>query len=83
MTQNATIEYPTEWTYKIIAQSESEILDAIAITLGEKARIVVPSKQSAGGRFLSMELKTIVNSHEERESIFHRIFKEKGIKLVL
>ena len=83
MDQKANIEYPTEWTYKIIGHSEADILSAIQACLGDRNREVIPSRQSSGGRFRSMELTTLVNSDEDRVSIFHSLFKEKGIKLVL
>ena len=83
MDQKANIEYPTEWTYKIIAHSEENIWAATQACLDDRKRTLTPSRQSAGGRFVSMELSLQVSSEEDRVSIFHRLFKEKGIKLVL
>ena len=83
MNQKADIHYPTSWTYKIIASSIIEIERAVAYVLKEKERSLSPSKTSSEGKFVSMELNTHVISDKERTAIFHKIYSQPGVKMVL
>jgi uncharacterized protein len=83
MSQKANIDYPTEWIYKIIGQSETHITEAIQTCCGDREHSLKASRQSSAGRFISMELKICVESYEDRESLFHSLFKQNGIKMVL
>ena len=83
MNQKANITYPTSWTYKIIATSVVDIQQAVAGVLKNKERSLTPSKTSSKGKFISMDLKLNVISEEDRTSIFHQIYAQQGIKMVL
>jgi putative lipoic acid-binding regulatory protein len=83
MTQKAKIDYPTSWTYKIIATSVTDIEHAVSNVLKDKKRSLKPSKTSKKGRFISMDMITEVLSEKERTDTFHEIYGQPGIKMVL
>lgn len=83
MNQKAHIEYPTNWTYKIIARNKEDIESATHKVLRDKKFTLQPSQKSSKGSFLSMDLSLTVQSEEERTNIFHQIYGEEGIKMVL
>lgn len=83
MSEKPKINYPTTWSYKIIARSEEGIRTAIQ-ELDHPAEITLKvSNSSAKGTFTSMDCTTCVENEEERLSIYKQLKKHSTIKMVL
>ncbi|MDU7692736.1 MAG: DUF493 domain-containing protein [Helicobacter sp.] len=76
------INYPTIWEYRIIATSIEEIENAVKKVLQEPQNLE-PKNRSKNNRFVSMHLKVLVRSQDERDIIFQQLKKEDGIKMIL
>jgi len=77
------ILYPTQWHYRIIGTTEEPIRNVIDSVMGGKNYNVALSNQSSGGKYLSFLLTTVVDSEEERVSIFESLKASDEIKMVL
>jgi putative lipoic acid-binding regulatory protein len=77
------IDYPTEWRYKVIGTVENEIRKAIDEVLEKKEYSLRFSRTSKKGKFVSLEIKLIVDSEEERDQIFGNLQKSPVVKMVI
>jgi putative lipoic acid-binding regulatory protein len=77
------IDYPCEWEYRIIAQSEESLRQAVSEVLGAKQYTLSFSNTSKGGKYISFALKTIVAAEKERNDIYVSLRKYDSIKSVI
>lgn len=81
--QKPEIEYPCEWSYKIIGQDVDKILSAIKeATMGIEYDIT-PSNLSKNGKYSSLNLKLEVPNETVRDLIYEKLGKSPDIKFVL
>jgi putative lipoic acid-binding regulatory protein len=83
MDRKVEIDYPCEWKYKVIGEECEKIENAVKSVMGEKAHTCTPSRVSRKGRYHSYEVKTEVESEEERTELFHKLKKHDDLKMVL
>jgi putative lipoic acid-binding regulatory protein len=77
------ITYPCEWCYTIIGAKESLMHDAVAVVFWGKEYSVVFSNKSKAGKYVSLLVKTKVDSEDERKKLFDLLCKQPAIKMVL
>ena len=77
------LEYPRPWTYRVIGTDESLIRQAIAAVLGEQEYELELSNTSSGGKYISMNLETVVASKEARDEIHASLVKNPAVKMVV
>lgn len=82
ITGKPDITYPCEWEYRIIGEDEMKVKEAVFEIAPRKYDLQEKNKSSKG-RFVSLHLKIIVNSEEERNQIFSALCKHKEIKMVI
>lgn len=82
MEEKNKIQYPCKWNYKIIGESEKELVEA-AFEIFEKEFNHSIGNKSSGGKYQSINLETFVETQEERDGIFVRLQKDSRIKFVL
>lgn len=80
---NLKINYPCEWEFRIIGTDEGLLKAAVAEILVDKKYDLSFSNQSRGGKYISLALKTFVESEEARNNIYIALRKHTGIKSVL
>jgi putative lipoic acid-binding regulatory protein len=83
MSNQPKINYPTSWSYKIIARDETEIREAVSHLQHSETLELTFSNSSAKGTFTSMECSTKVHNEEERLGIYRQLKKNPSIKMVL
>ncbi len=81
--QKAEIEYPCLWSYKIIAGSKETIESVVENVCKGKEYELTHSNSSKKGKYISMNMKTLVTSEDERTAIFDAIKTHEEIKMVL
>lgn len=79
--QEAKIEYPTNWEYKVIVDKDYDINNICKEVLNDKEFKLEKSNSSSSGKYESYLVSTNVNDKKERLDIFAK-FKEKA-KFVL
>ncbi|NQT90240.1 MAG: DUF493 domain-containing protein [Candidatus Omnitrophica bacterium] len=77
------IDYPCEWSYKVIGMDEGSVRKAITEALGTKEHSLSFSNKSSGGRYTSLHVKTVVTNEEQRNKIFASLSRHASVKAVL
>ena len=77
------IDYPCSWSFKVIGNSRKELENAICETVGDRENLVSFSRSSSGGKFHSLNLELVVETEEDRNSIFTALSKHVSVKMVL
>ncbi len=77
------LDYPCSWEYKLIGYSQDEIVQAVKEVLLQREYSVEVSKSSKKGKFLSLNLKTIVHNEDDRVTLYELLGKHSLIKMVL
>jgi putative lipoic acid-binding regulatory protein len=77
------LDYPCDWTYKIVIRAEQNIKDIIKDILDERDHGIKPSKQSSKGKFTSHTLEMEVHSEDDRKNIYKLLGDHKHIKMVV
>jgi putative lipoic acid-binding regulatory protein len=82
-TQNPELEFPTEWTYTIIGTDSGAMSSAVASIFTTLSYSLNDSKRSSGGKYVSLEIRTRVESKEQKDLWYHALASSKDIKMVL
>ena len=77
------LEYPCQWSYRIIGDDEQNLRDAAASAVGNKKFKLSVSNRSAGGKYHSLNIELIVKDEAERLAIFKHLQDNDAIKFVL
>ena len=81
--RGCTIEYPCQWTYKIIGADQELMRSAIAEIVREREYTLSLSRSSQGGNYHSLTLQINIENDESRLEIYEALRKHPAIKLVL
>lgn len=76
------ITYPIEWEYRVIGKSEIKIKEAV-FKIISKAYSLETKNKSPEGKFISLNLRILVSSEEERDEIFKNISNHKDIMIII
>jgi putative lipoic acid-binding regulatory protein len=77
------IEYPCAWSYRVIGTDEKTLRHAISECLEGREYRVSLSSSSSSGKYISLNLETIVHSEEIRVSTYHSLGRHPSVKIVL
>jgi hypothetical protein len=81
--QKPNIEYPCEWSYRIIGKEESLLREAAVSVAGDRTYTLKKSNTSAGGKYVSLHLTVTVTDEDERLRIFGELKQCPPVKMVL
>jgi uncharacterized protein len=77
------LEYPCDWTFKLIGENQDLIQSAAKEIVGNKQYHIESSNQSKGGKYVSMTLILEVSSDTERIQLYEKMKNHVSIKMVL
>ncbi len=77
------LEYPCEWTYKVIGKDVDRLIDAIKASSLDLAYEVTPSNVSKNEKYFSLNFKIIVPSEAARDLIFQNLKDNNDVIMVL
>ncbi len=77
------IEYPCDWTFKIIGQDEGLLRKVVAALLQSRMHTINSSNASSGGKYISLNLTVNVKNETDRNEIFNSLQNDSSIKLIL
>jgi len=77
------LEYPCNWTYKVIGREREVLEKAVRDVVCERTHSLVHSNQSCSGKYLSMNLDLLVHNEEDRNFIYEALKAHQNIKMVL
>lgn len=77
------LEYPCNWTYKVIASEQKALHQAIIDVLNEREHKLTSSNSSKTGKYTSMNLELLVHNEDDRTFIFEALKQHQDIRMVL
>ncbi len=77
------LEYPCNWCYKVVGESEEKIKEAVKDTIDQREHKLTSSKTSKSGKYKSMNLDMLVHSDDDRKTIYEELKKHKNVKIVI
>jgi uncharacterized protein len=77
------IQFPCEWSYKIIGSDINNILSTIEEAVLGLAYNITPSNVSSTGKYVSLNLKLEVPNEAVRNLIYEKLSQSPDIKFVL
>ncbi len=75
--------YPCSWSYKLIASEVEALKQAISDVINEREHKLTHSKNSKGGKYISMNLDMLVHNEDDRNFIYEALKAHQQIKMVL
>ncbi len=81
--QKIEITYPCEWEIKIIGSDEKIMRNVTDCILEERSYTVLRSNASRTGKYLTLKIKLVLQSAEEKQDIYAKFTSDKEIKFVL
>ena len=82
-TEKLELEYPTSWSYKLIASEKRALEGAIHDVIDEREHNLTHSNNSKTGKYVSMNLEMLVHNEDDRYFIYEALKKHQDIKMVL
>jgi len=77
------IQYPCNWSYRIIGQDEQLLKDAAVSVAADRAHTIKKSNTSSGGKYVSLNLTVTVSDENDRLRIFGELKKCQAVRMVL
>ena len=81
--QRPTIEYPTQWGFKLIGKDKEALLACIKEAMGEKEHLCSMGNTSKTGKFHSYNASCMVDTEEERNRIFKYCQDHDAVEMVI
>jgi len=81
--QKVELEYPLEWSYKLISLDKALIQKVVHEVILEREHKLSHSNASKTGKFVSMNLDLLVHNEDDRNFIFDALKAHQDIKMVL
>ncbi|WP_373001708.1 YbeD family protein [Sulfurimonas sp.] len=82
-TDKLELTYPCSWSYKLIAGEKEALEKAIHDVIVEREHKLTHSKNSKGGKYVSMNLDLLVHNEDDRNFIYEALKAHQNIKMVL
>lgn len=82
-TDKLELTYPCSWAYKLIAGEKEALEEAIHEVILEREHTLTHSKNSKGGKYVSMNLELLVHNEDDRNFIYEALKAHQNIKMVL
>ncbi len=77
------LTYPCSWAYKLIGAEKEALQKAIKDVIIEREHSLKHSKNSKGGKYISMNLELLVHNEEDRNFIYEALKAHQNITMVL
>jgi putative lipoic acid-binding regulatory protein len=80
--QEAIIEYPCEWFYKVIGSDKESVHNAVAGIIQDREYHIDDSNTSKTGKYQSFSVKVVVSDEAYRNNIYQALKVHDDIKFV-
>lgn len=77
------LTFPCEWQYRVVGKNQEQIEAAVKNIFGEKFYKTSLSKSSSSGKFVSINIDTLIESHDERVALHETLRSANEILYVL
>lgn len=83
MQDKPILEYPCQWTYKIIGSKRESLEQAVGEIMGSQSYDLSFSNWSKGGAYCSLNLQVTVHSEDNRTAIYESLQHRTEVRYVL
>ena len=80
--EEASIDYPCEWVYKVIGSNKESVHNAIESIVQDSAYQINDSNSSKTGKYLSFNVTVLVGDEAYRNKIYQAFKGHDDIKFV-
>ncbi len=80
--EEASVDYPCEWVYKVIGHNKETVHNAIADIIQDREYQINDSNASKTGKYLSFNVAVTVDDEAGRNKIYQALKEHDGIKFV-
>jgi len=77
------LNYPCNWTYKVIGKTDQDIKEAVKEILEAREYKLNISNVSKKGKFKSFTLELLVHNEDDRKTLYEILSAHDKIKMVL
>ena len=77
------IDYPCEWSYRIVGSDEESIRGAVSQHLEGTDYTLALANTSRTGKYVSLNLAVVVEDEETRKSILEYLIGLSSVKIVV
>ena len=81
--EKQVVEYPCQWSYRIIGQNETLIRNAVTECMKKATYQLTASKTSHSGKYISLNLEIMVLNEDARNKIYIDLKSMSCVKMVL
>lgn len=81
--ENPIVEYPCKWSFRLIGSDAQLIRKAVEEYMNDSTHTLLPSNTSSSGKYVSLNLETIVSDENARNRIYEDLKKIPSLKMVL
>jgi len=81
--QKLELEYPCNWSYKVVGEERAKLENAIREVILEREHRIAHSNTSRTGKYISLNLDLLVHNEDDRQFIFEALKAHQHIKMVL
>jgi len=78
-----TIDYPTQWGFKIIGRDKEKLKACIKEVMGDKEHLCSVGNASRTGKFHSYNASCTVENEEERDRLFKCFQDHDDVEMVI
>jgi len=77
------LNYPCNWSYKVIGKNEQNIKNAVKEILDQREYTLKLSNSSKKGKFKSFSLELLVHNEDDRKMLYDILCNHDDINMVL
>jgi len=77
------IEYPCDWSYKLIGTDKEALQTCVFDTVGERPYTTKEGNSSSKGKFHTLNMTCKVESEKDRNDIFKAFSDHDDVKMVI
>jgi len=81
--QKLELEYPCNWSYKVVGEEREMLENAIREVILEREHKIAHSNTSRNGKYISLNLDLLVHNEEDRQFIYEALKAHQHVKMVL
>ncbi len=83
MDRRPQIDYPCDWSFRLIGESEHQIRALVVRILGDLEHTLERSRASSAGRYTSLKLSFVARDDSHRTSLHAALSAHQAIRFVL
>lgn len=82
-TNTNVIDYPCQWTYRVIGPDREGVREAVEAILCDREFLLCYSRSSAGGKYHSWNIDIVVGDEVERNELFAQFKGHPAVIMVV